>query len=75
LPPVLRITTPPGRRPDERPSWPRNETGWKLMAIENMSVAAAFDLSYDDLASGRSCFSGGSRCTRAPSSTALPPPP
>ena len=41
------------RRGSWPPSWPRPGTGWQLMHAENLSVAAAFDLSYADLTPGQ----------------------
>jgi len=34
-----------------RPTWPRPRVRWPVMRAENLSVAAAFDLSYQDLTS------------------------
>ena len=40
---------PARKLPSWPPSWPRPATGWPVMRAENLSVAAAFDLSYQDL--------------------------
>ena len=47
----------------------------ELMATENLSVAAAFDLSYADLTGSSSGCSAGWGCIPAPTSTHMPPPP
>ena len=47
----------------------------ELMATENLSVAAAFNLSYEDLAPDQQRLFRRLGCTRAPTSTATPPPP
>jgi hypothetical protein len=47
----------------------------ELMVTENLSVAAAFNLSYEDLTPISSGCSGGSGCTWAPKSMPTPPPP
>jgi len=46
-----------------------------LMAAENLSVAAAFDLSYQACPRNSNGSSGGWDCTRARTSTGTPPPP
>ena len=63
------------RWPGGPPSWPRRVDRLELMATENLSVAAAFNLSYADLTETSSGCSGGSGCTPAPTSTPTPPPP
>ena len=45
----------------------------ELMAAENLSVAAAFGLSYEDLDNGQRRLSAGWACTRAPTSTHMLP--
>ena len=51
--PASCTITPPGPPPTWPPTWPRPGTGWQLMQAENLSVAAAFDLSYQDLTAGQ----------------------
>ena len=46
----------------------------EFMRAENLSVAAAFDLSYQDLPSASSGCSAAWACTRAPTSTPMPQP-
>ena len=58
-----------GLAADRRPPRPL-----ELLAAENLSVAAALDLSYADLAPDRQRLSGGSACTPAAISTRTPPP-